>query len=298
MTEIPADSQVIQPALSRSTRPLWWTVRRELWENRSIYLAPLIVAGLILFGFLISMLAGSLQQAVRLEGAERAAKLVHPYNLASALLMGTMFFVSIFYCLDALSSERRDRSILFWKSLPVSDGLTVAAKASIPLVILPLITAVVLVLTELLMLVSSSALLLVSGRHAAVPWTALPWLEIWGVLVQHLFIVHSLWYAPLYAWLLLVSASVRRAAIVWAALPLVAIPIVEKMAFNSAHFLAVLQQHLTGGPEGAAVFYPEGVAMPHHLAGFALSPSFWIGLFVAAAFLVLTVRVRRQRGPM
>ena len=62
----------------------------------------------------------------------------------------------MFYCLDALYGERRDRSILFWKSLPVSDLTTVLSKASIPIVVLPLLTFAVTVATQLIMLLSAA----------------------------------------------------------------------------------------------------------------------------------------------
>jgi len=298
MTELPIESEAVTPAVSLPTRPFYWTVRRELWENRSVVLAPLIVAALIFFGFLIATLAGHWQAALTLDAAKRTARLAQPYNVASALLMGTMLFVQIFYCLDAFYSERRDRSILFWKSLPVSDLTTVLSKAAIPFVVLPLFTFVLTVLTELIMLLVSSAALLMTGNNAAVIWTAVPWVKMWAILLHHLFIVHVLWYAPFFAWFLFISAIVRRAPIIWAALPLVAIPIIEKMAFNTSHVAGVLAQHASGGPEGQTVFLPAGEAMMHHVGEFSYSPSFWIGVIIAAVLIAATVRVRRYRGPI
>src|SRR6202140_5345961 len=124
------------------TRPMYWSVRRELWENRSIYIAPLVVAAVVLLGFLISTihLQDKMRAALALDPMKQHELIERPYNFAALLLMGTTFVVAVFYCLDALHGERRDRSILFWKSLPVSDVTTVLAKASIPLVILPLFT--------------------------------------------------------------------------------------------------------------------------------------------------------------
>src|SRR4051812_42943644 len=91
------------------------SVQRELWEYRSIYLAPAAVAALILIGFVISTLAGIWEKALRLDPAQQAAKLTEPYTFAALLLMGASFLVAVFYSLDALHGERRDRSILFWK---------------------------------------------------------------------------------------------------------------------------------------------------------------------------------------
>jgi len=104
-------------------RPFYWSVWRELWENRSIYIAPLIVAGIILFGSFVNAfrLPELRRNALALDPAHRQAAIEMPYDMAAMMLIFTAFIVGFFYCLDALYGERRDRSILFWKSLPVSD---------------------------------------------------------------------------------------------------------------------------------------------------------------------------------
>ena len=66
--------------------------------------------------------------------------------------MLTAFLVGVFYCLDALHGERRDRSILFWKSLPVSDLTTVLAKASVPCRVLPPRAFALALATQLMLL--------------------------------------------------------------------------------------------------------------------------------------------------
>jgi hypothetical protein len=132
---------------SSSTQPFYWSVRRELWENRSIYVAPLIVAVVALFGFLVSTIGmpERRQGALLLDPANQRAVIGAPYDVAAMMLIFTAFIVGVFYCLDALHSERRDRSILFWKSLPVSDLTTVLSKATIPLVVLPVIIFAIIV---------------------------------------------------------------------------------------------------------------------------------------------------------
>jgi len=283
-----------------ATQPLYWSVRRELWENRSIYIAPLIVAALILFAFLISSTAGIWEKALRLDPAQQPDKLAEPYTFAALLLMGTTLVVAIFYCLDALHGERRDRSILFWKSLPVSDLTTVLLKASIPLVVLPLLTFAITIATQWIMLLLSSAVLLASGQSPATLWTQLPFFQMSLMLLYHLLAVHSLWYAPMFAWLLLVSAWARRAAFLWAFLPLVGIGIVEKIAFNTTHFVHLLGNRMGGGAE--AVTMPGGSPMDpmtHLTPGhFLISPGLWIGLAIAAGFLAAAVRLRRYQGPI
>src|SRR5712692_9649916 len=253
------DSQAIAPAVALATRPLYWSVRRELWENRSIYVAPLAIAALYLLAFLIStihlpaeMRAALALNPMRVDSLSPTTDelIAQPYNFAALLIMGTAFIVAVFYCLDALHGERRDRSILFWKSLPVSDLTTVLSKASIPLVVLPLLTFAIIVVMQLIMLLLSTAVLLMSGLSVATLWTPLPLFQMSLVLLYHLVTVHVLWHAPIYAWLLLVSAWARRAVFLWAALPLLVIGVVEKIAFNTSRFAAMLGSRLSGGSEG------------------------------------------------
>src|SRR6266550_1248331 len=113
-----------------------------------------------------------------LDPAQQREAIAMPFDIAAALLMLTQLLVGAFYCLDALHGERRDRSILFWKSLPVSDLTTVLSKASIPLVVLPLLTFTIIVATQWIMLLLSSAVLLGSGLSVATLWRQLPWLQM------------------------------------------------------------------------------------------------------------------------
>src|ERR1051326_7886772 len=145
---------------SAATQPFYWSVRRELWENRSIYMAPLIVAVVVLFGFLVSTagLPERRRAVLLLDPAKTRAAIEAPYDMAAIMLILTAFIVGVFYCLDALYGERRDRSILFWKSLPVSDSTTLLSKATIPLVVLPLVTFAIIVATQLVMMLWTSVL--------------------------------------------------------------------------------------------------------------------------------------------
>src|SRR6266550_124981 len=160
--QFPAGSQALSPDLISGPRPMYWSVRRELWENRSIYVAPLIVAGVVMFGFLISLITLShrVHATLALGPAKQRAAVVMPFRAAAGLTIVTAFIVCVFYCLDALHGERRDRSILFWKSLPVSDWTTVFSKASIPLVVLPLYSLVIIIVMQWIMLVLSTMVLL------------------------------------------------------------------------------------------------------------------------------------------
>jgi ABC-2 type transport system permease protein len=292
------DSQRIAPVSMSATRPMYWSMRRELWENRSIYVAPLTVAGVALFAFSLSSIAGIWEKPLRLNPAQPQA----PYDMAAGLMMLTGIVVSVFYCLDALHSERRDRSILFWKSLPVSDVITVLAKACIPLVILPLLTFAITVAMQWLMLLLSSAVLLVSGLSVATLWTKLSFVRMSWLLLYHVLTAHALWPAPIYCWLLLVSGWPRRATFLWAALPLVAIAGAEQIAFHTWHFAAIVGSRLMGATTTVAstssdMFPTDSMThiAPAHFLG---SPGLWIGLALAAVFLAAAVRLRRYREPI
>jgi ABC-2 type transport system permease protein len=276
---------------------MYWSLRRELWENRYIYIAPLATAAVTVFGFLIATI-GRAMSVTNL--AQRRAVLEEPYSFASLLIMGAVFLVGGFYSLDALHSERRDRSILFWKSLPVSDLATVLSKASIPLVLLPLLGLVITLATQLIMLLLSTAVLLASGLSVAPLWTQSSVFQMALMLLYHLVTVHTLWYAPFYGWLLLVSGWARRAVILWAALPPLAIYAVEKIAFNTSHFTDMLLNRLQGGAEavtapGTLPIDPMTQLTPGR---FLMSPGLWIGLLVFAVFIAAAVRLRRFQGPI
>jgi ABC-2 type transport system permease protein len=286
------------PATIPATRVFYWSVRRELWENRSIYVAPLAVAAVALFAFCLSSFVGIWEAPLRLNQAHAQA----PFDMAAGLMMLTGIVVCVFYCLDALHGERRDRSILFWKSLPVSDATTVLAKASIPLVILPLLIFAIAVAMHWLMLLISSAVVLASGGRVATLWTNSSFLRTSWLLLYHILTAHALWPAPVYCWLLLVSGWARRATFLWATLPLIAIAGVEQITFHTWHFATLMGGRLVGAAPTVASTSPDMFPtdpMTHIMPGsFLSSPGLWIGLAFAAIFLAAAVRLRRYREPI
>jgi len=301
MPESSLNSQAVGPTVMSATRPMYWSVRRELSENRSIYLAPLAAAGAALLGFLISMSGLSHWSLSTLHSVNPRELIAQPYDITAGVMMATMILVTVFYCADALYGERRDRSILFWKSLPVSDLTTVLAKASIPFLVLPLLTFAITVAMQFIMLLLNSAVLLARGMSVATLWTQLSVIQMWLLLLYHLVTAHTLWPAPVYCWILLVSGWARRATLLWAALPIVVIAGVEKLIFHTSHFAALVGTRFIGDTS-SAVTGPDTFPtdpMTHITPGTFLStPGLWIGLIVAAAFLAAAVRLRRYQGPI
>lgn len=295
--------QVVAPVVMPETRPFYWSLRRELWENRFVYIAPLAVASTFLVGFVISL--------ARMQRTVRAAELLDamgyreaidgPYDFAAALMMGTGILVSVFYCSDALQGERRDRSILFWKSLPVSDWTAVLAKASIPFLIVPTICFLAAIATQIVMLVLSSMVLGASGLSVGRYWSELSVMQMWLMLAYHIATAHAIWPAPVYAWLLLVSGWARRAALLWAAVPVMAIAALEGTVFRTTHFFGLVGSRLIGAAPASVMESTEMPTSPmtHITPGhFLISPGLWIGLAVTAAFLAGAVYFRRHRGPI
>ena len=310
-------SQAVTPAAIAETRPMYWSVRRELWENRALYIAPVVFATVYLFGDLISLswmphsmrqfwMPHSMSEMPTLAPADQRIELAMPYTHATMLLMLIAFIVGIFYCLDALYGERRDRSILFWKSMPVSDLTAVLSKASIPLLILPLIVFAVTIALHVTMRLLTLAILMVTGVGAATVWNRLPLFQMELVLLYSLIVV-ALWHAPVYCWLLLVSGWARRATFLWAVLPPLMLAVAENIAFHTSFLGSVLHNRLLGFSAAAFDLKDKnGVAIDAHFiplaqlapGRFLSSPSVWVGLVVAAIFLAAAVRLRRYREPI
>ena len=280
-------------------RRFYWLIRREILENRSIYLAPLAVMPFVVIGFTLHLgsLPRQLREAAALDPMHQQAILQEPYTAAALLLMFIGVLVAVFYCVDALYGDRRDRSILFWKSLPVSDLETVLAKASIPMVVIPLVTFVATFSTHLLILTMSSMRLAGTGLSL---WPQLAFGQMTWILFYHLLIGHGFWFAPFWGWFLLASAWARRAPFLWATVPLLALGLLEQIAFHTTGFARWLQYRFTGGPvTGTHTHETLTIASvtPGSWSQFLTSPGFWFGLALTAVFLALAVHFRRQRGP-
>jgi ABC-2 type transport system permease protein len=287
----------------RPTRPFRWSVRRELWENRSIYLAPVGVAAFAVVALVIhavtmpSHMPGLLGND---PGQPRAAS--GTYRVVASLMLLASFVVGAFYCLEALSAERRDRSILFWKSLPVSDRTTVLAKATVPLLVLPAVTLVLTVAAHATLFLLSVLALAVQGQGPGALWRELSLFRLWGMLLYTAPLM-TVWLAPVYAFLLLVSGWARRTAVLWVVLPLLALGVLEKLTMDTLHVAAAAGRRVFGwytqgfaGPVGEHVLF--GARIVPSPGRFLGSPDPWIGLVAAAAFLAVAMRIRRDREPI
>lgn len=296
-----AEAAAIHP-----TRPFLWSIRRELWENPSIVIAPVAVASVMVLSVLIA--------AVRLSGRILISTNGQPMSLSAfaaitlgfiAVILGfTMVLVALFYSLDALHSERRDRSIFFWKSLPVSDGLTVLSKFAVPMAFLPAFTFLIALAAQIVVFLIENVAMLAHHVSPAQLWIGIPWLSVMVVMAYSLVTV-TLWYAPIYAWLLLVSARAHRAALVWAVVPFFLLAIFERIAFHTRYvgdfvryrfggvFLTGFAHNPNLGQNQASI--PLSDLTPGR---FLATPGLWTGLIFAALALILIIRLRRSSEPI
>jgi ABC-2 type transport system permease protein len=291
------NAETVKPEPDAPVRPFYWCLRREIWDNRSLYVAPLIAAGLIVFGFIIgtSRSAGHVSGGF-IDAGGRAALSMMPYAGAALAVSATGLIVAAFYCLGALYNERRDRSVLFWKSMPVSDLTTVLAKVAIPLVVLPVVVFVITVAAQILLMLIDTVALAGSGSPLAELWSHWPLGRMTLGLAWTL-VAFSLWYAPVWAWLLLVSAWARRAPFLWAVLPPLGLMLLEQIALGTHAVSHFIGWRLAGAFNNAFADAGRNQVPNPDPAGFFSDPGVYIGLVIAAILVAGAVWLRRSREP-
>ncbi len=284
-----------------------WLIRREFWENRAIWLIPAVFGGLLLLAALFGQVSIPHLNSPR-ESEEAAA--------AFQVVVGAMFYLVMgvyltWYLLDCLYTDRRDRSILFWKSLPISDSTTVLCKLLVGMVIIPLVYFAAADATALL------AAFILSIRARASIGSSLWNGDAWGqmqVLWMYAIIITALWYLPIAGWLMLVSAWAKRAVMLWAILPPLLLYILERVFFGTRIVGHLINRRLTGLPsvsfnvskymwthDGGVVDNASGapVASVWHLinpSGFFTSAETWIGAAIGIVLIVAAIQLRMRRS--
>ena len=295
-------------------------LQRELWEHRAIYVAPIVVA--------ILMILASLTGQISIDGMEHvdiglvgAANI--PENARSAVLSGIMISLSttfifamwiliIFYALDSLYAERKDRSILFWRSIPSTDFETVLSKLLTALLVIPLITFAMIVVTHLAVLLITSVWVGARGGSGmGLVWGSAPFLDNWTATLIFLLAI-PLWLSPYIGWFLFVSAYTKRSPFLTAFLPIAVLPLLEKMLFDSAVFaeaffvrsikmplfidLSTMEDLFDEAESFAELANNELTLLGlMDLGGFVTSPGLWLGIVVCGLFTAAAIYVRRYR---
>ena len=295
-------------------------VRREFWEHRAFLIAPAIVAAVWLvlalmlgiFGeFDVDDLKEVLRSHPNLEekAPDAVAGLLVSLTIPFAIVMCV---VALFYLLDSLYADRRDRSVLFWKSLPVSDRATVLSKLATVAVALPLLTFAAALVTSLVVAFIASMRLSMEGINVwGLLWNPVVWLSAHALFLYAL-AAAMLWYLPVFAYLLLVSASAGRAVMLWAVLPPLGLMLLERIVFHTDHVADLIGNRLAGwiplalnvghGEHVSVEVDGERIPFSAHLgdvidpATFLSSAGLWVGLLAAAVLIYAAVMVRRHRS--
>jgi ABC-2 type transport system permease protein len=285
------------------TRVLYWSVRRELWENRAVVIAPVAVGAIAFVAVLLSTVSlPHAMTAIEAGDVKRADRLMGGHSFLALSVMLSGLVVSAFYSLGALGGERRDRSLLFWKSLPVSDLMTVASKAAVPIAVTPILTCAIVMAAQALILAWTTLIVGLSGHSLPVLWRHEDLGLMWVVLPYGL-LVNAIWQAPIHAWFLLVSGWAKRMAIVWAIAPFAAAAILERGALGTSHLAGLASGMVFGGFGEAFSVGGKGEAPIESLgqvdpARVLSQPYFWIAPAVAVLLIWIAARRRRSATPL
>ncbi len=314
---------------------MYWLVKREFWEHRGGFLwAPLVTAGIFLLLTIMGVItaevigarhgisigaSGELQRVISQMDAGDMSQVGTALDLtmfsAMALITVVLGFVVFFYCLGALYDDRRDRSVLFWKSLPISNTSTVLSKVISATVLAPLIAVVVGVAAGLVQLLIVAVVLSFHGINV---WQLLGLahpLRITANLIGYL-PIYVLWALPSVGWLLLCSAWARNKPFLWAIVLPVATGLVISWFgimgwFNRASgwfWQEVVLRGLVSVFPGSGTlagleqssFHKgpiDGLRIMDLAQSYQLltAPSLWIGLVIGVAMLAGAIWLRRWR---
>jgi ABC-2 type transport system permease protein len=281
-----------------------WLIRREFWENRAIWVIPGVIGAIML----LAALFGNIEHLAL--PAEFPTPAVGQIFLVAVVttFFAVMSIYSTWYLLDCLYADRKDRSVLFWKSLPISDTTTVMSKLATALLVIPLVYFVAGDLTSLLMafIVSVRASALVGGAL----WHADLWLQL-QVFWLYLIVTAAIWFLPIAAYLLVISAWAKRAVMLWSILPPIAAILVERWFFGThviAHqigtrlvslpavaFNTKLGSWTTTVVDHGTVRTPADIWSFLNFGGFLANPATWIGAAVGVALILGAIQLRMRR---
>jgi ABC-2 type transport system permease protein len=313
-----------------------WLIKREFWEHKGGFLwAPVAVGGVIATLVIASVLAVVLNggRTFRINGQvvgnlagltdeQKSIAVAHLFNASLAVaipLFLLLAFVLFFFCLGALFDERKDRSVLFWKSLPVTDGATVLSKVAIALGVAPLITLGIAFVTLLIVALALCSLALSGGIDAFGEFFMSKKLYLMCLQVAAIIPVYALWALPTVGWLLMVGAWVKTKPFLWAVgVPLLTAGLVawinRVFSFDwnvnwiwqcivGRGLLSIMpgswfsngreQLDIISGMSGRYEI-DMGKVLAHSWGQLA-TPDLWIGVIAGAAMIYAAIRIRRWK---
>lgn len=297
-------------------------LRRELWEHRSIWITPVAVASITTllaiamvvavaaFGEMLNPDIEKIADATVPESVRRVALAVFLLGNTTVFFIA-MWFLTIFYCLDALYAERKDKSILFWRSLPITDAETVVSKLLTMFLAIPLATMAAIIVSHLLNLIIVSIWLATEGANPfRFIWGAVPLFDTWAA-VTTILLAFPIWMAPLLGWFLFISAWAKRGPLLRAVLPIAILPILEYIVFRSWALgeailtrLSIVAMPLFDSITKAGFdeddlhnMLTENLSLVSWLdyGSFLTSFEVWAGLIVCGLFATAAIYMRRYR---
>jgi len=284
---------------------------REYWENRrAIFTTPLVITGISMVLIIISM--GLLGRSIHIDGnaytlnevianmsAQKAQDISDHINhllMVSTLpIMIGAWLCMVFTALGALYDERKDNSILFWKSMPVSDLQTVIAKLLNVMLVIPFVAIGFTVIFQIFLLIVGSFATLGTDYSAwDILWSSTNFpLMIFSEITYML--MYGLWALPVFAWFMLISVVAKRMPLLLATIPVALVILFETLFFHSEYLARFIGMRLTGAhilqtDNGFGQnFAILGINTPLENIQSAAKPEFWIGLGIAAALLYATI---------
>jgi ABC-2 type transport system permease protein len=283
-----------------------WLVRREFWENRAIWIVPSVIGAALVLGALFGRV--DVEDIVSPDaGHAVGGTVLFAFGVTFFIVMG---IYSSWYLLDCLHADRKDRSVLFWKSLPISDTQTVLTKLFVGSIAIPVVYFLAADIASLLMAFVVSVR--VRSSIGSAFWHADVWLQL-QLLWLYVIVTCAIWYLPLAGWLMVVSAWAKRALILWATLPPLALYVCERWFLGSRYVGQVLIDRSVGYVPHAfrdftnhtgwetttighdAIKTPANIWQMINPGDFLSSPDTWIGAAVGAALIYAAIQLRTRR---
>lgn len=294
-------------------------IRREIWEHRSIYITPMAIAIIVTLGVFAMLIFASgfaaeldavIFGATNIAGeTERKAALTLYFLGTSWLFLVALAILTVFYCLDSLYAERKDKSILFWRSMPVTDAETVISKLIIALLVIPVAAIIGIIVTHLVNLVVTSVWVSMKGGDASLLiWGSVSLLDNWLAAVI-VILATGIWMSPFIGWFLFVSAYTKRSPLLMAFMPLFLLALLEKIILRTH----VFAEHVLGRGDGMPLIRTDNIerffdeeqwriaegatSLLVHLdiVRFLTSPATWAGIIVCGLLSTAAIYVRRYR---
>jgi ABC-2 type transport system permease protein len=303
-----------------------WLIKREFWETRSAWVGPLATAAalmLIAFAGLFYGIDGSFSAEIVAEIGKSSNLGLGAAVFAGLGLIAGAFFVVLqitqySYLVDCLYSERKDRSILFWKSLPISDAQTVLAKLAFALLVMPSIALAALLSTQVVVYLAASIKLGSASGMLGLLWSPSMWMNALTYTI-YLYFKVVLWALPLMAWLVLVSGFAPRSPMGVAILIPAVTALIENLLVGTHVIGTAVMSRLSppsllkSVPTSDIGITPDTMqnqaqdalqwwahpmeALRVDVSALIANPGLWIGLLIAAGFVMAAIEVRRRRDP-